>query len=317
MDSPGEATENHNLGPTAQQAGEALDTDKYNTMEASYPSPTPSARPVLPTSVAPVQTPLGSDSTKEARQFAKNAQEFWKHFYAEREGYKQSSNKRKNHGGSGDRGRAKKRQKAEDVSREIEQTRSSLPEGALDPKTPTSGTGESDDIVAQNSTLDIGDQDNLMQLLGRDVNIDDPQVRQDLRRLYTAALSFGHGRCKLVDGRWEIDGFSTPLYPHQLIGVSWMLSRELDPTGPRGGILADKMGLGKTVQLLACMSQNPPRKKKSNKATKTLIVTHKALIPQWYKEIMRHCSDKKMRQVFVYTGDRMLMPNQFEEANIM
>jgi SNF2 family DNA or RNA helicase len=96
-----------------------------------------------------------------------------------------------------------------------------------------------------------------------------------------------------------------------------MLSRELHPTGPKGGILADKMGLGKTVQLLACMSQNPPRKKKSNKATKTLIIARKTLIPQWYKEIMSHCSQKKMKNVFVYTGGRIMMPNQFEDANIV
>ena len=43
------------------------------------------------------------------------------------------------------------------------------------------------------------------------------------------------------------------LYKHQRIGYEWMLSREMhnDETQPLGGIIADQMGLGKTLQLLA------------------------------------------------------------------
>ncbi|KAH6841188.1 SNF2 family N-terminal domain-containing protein [Chaetomium sp. MPI-CAGE-AT-0009] len=151
--------------------------------------------------------------------------------------------------------------------------------------------------------------------LGVDANLDDPQSRRDLHQLQNAVMSFGQGKCKLVDGKWQLDNFGTSLYPHQVIGVSWMLSRELHPAAPTGGILADEMGLGKTVQLLACMSQNLPRK--HSKASKTLVVAPKRLITQWYNEIKTHCSNKKMNRVFIYAANKVMTDRQWEDDNII
>ena len=67
--------------------------------------------------------------------------------------------------------------------------------------------------------------------------------------------------------------------PYQHEGVAWMLNRELDTKGLKGGFLCDEMGLGKTVQLIATMLGNPkPR---------TLIVVPKSVITQWASEITR------------------------------
>jgi len=42
------------------------------------------------------------------------------------------------------------------------------------------------------------------------------------------------------------------LYHHQILGAAWMYARETNgDKGPLGGILADSMGLGKTLQTIA------------------------------------------------------------------
>ncbi|KAJ1405421.1 hypothetical protein B484DRAFT_404468, partial [Ochromonadaceae sp. CCMP2298] len=47
-----------------------------------------------------------------------------------------------------------------------------------------------------------------------------------------------------------------PLLPYQKEGLGWMLNQEMGVT--RGGILADEMGMGKTIQMLALMLANRP-----------------------------------------------------------
>jgi SWI/SNF-related matrix-associated actin-dependent regulator of chromatin subfamily A3 len=81
---------------------------------------------------------------------------------------------------------------------------------------------------------------------------------------------------------------TSELFHHQLVGVAWMMNRELSsmvppyytevteqkrkawvcritnssasvrPENPRGGMLLDEMGLGKTLQVLALVVANPP-----------------------------------------------------------
>jgi len=65
--------------------------------------------------------------------------------------------------------------------------------------------------------------------------------------------------------------------PYQREGTLWLLSQEQQTSGPKGGILADDMGMGKTIQLIATMLGNPkPR---------TLIVMPKSIVSQWVEEI--------------------------------
>lgn len=67
----------------------------------------------------------------------------------------------------------------------------------------------------------------------------------------------------------------------------------------KGGILADGMGLGKTVQAISLICARPsddPRRKS------TLIIAPVALIRQWEKEIQRHVDSRRPLKVYVYHG---------------
>ncbi len=71
-------------------------------------------------------------------------------------------------------------------------------------------------------------------------------------------------------------------YEHQLVGIHWMLDKEVDGTktkGPAGkatvygGLQCDDMGLGKTIQTMAVIKNNPRER--------TLIVAPLAMLDTW------------------------------------
>lgn len=139
----------------------------------------------------------------------------------------------------------------------------------------------------------------------------DPRAKDQLHVLKHATSSFGFKVCSLEKEksnvalnllRWQIKGFKSQLYNHQVVGVSWMLSREFSPLPPHGGILSDAMGLGKTVQILACMAHNPPLPQEypedhEYKTRATLIIAPASAIKQWRSEIEVHTAFKP---VFIY-----------------
>lgn len=45
--------------------------------------------------------------------------------------------------------------------------------------------------------------------------------------------------------RWRVPGMHTPLLDHQVLGVDFMVDHEMAKKRPRGGLVADAMGLGK------------------------------------------------------------------------
>jgi len=54
-------------------------------------------------------------------------------------------------------------------------------------------------------------------------------------------------------------GLSGKLLPFQVEGTSWMYHQEVKEPDSRGGILADEMGCGKTIQTIATILDNRPR----------------------------------------------------------
>ena len=88
----------------------------------------------------------------------------------------------------------------------------------------------------------------------------------------------------------------TKLFDYQTDGVNWMIHRETneDLTYPediaeyksvKGGILADEVGLGKTLQSIKLI--------KKNKKLNTLILVPKSLLNQWKLEFEKFASHVK------------------------
>ncbi|KAI9844067.1 MAG: hypothetical protein M1838_002323 [Thelocarpon superellum] len=101
---------------------------------------------------------------------------------------------------------------------------------------------------------------------------------------------------------WTVRGMVTSLLDHQILGVHWMLNRELGDTRPRGGLVADMMGLGKTMQVIATMVLNRPAVDAMSKQPRTtLIVAPTALLQQWESEMLQHTAEGTF-QVFVHHG---------------
>jgi len=72
--------------------------------------------------------------------------------------------------------------------------------------------------------------------------------------------------------------------PHQVYGVIWCLKQECKPLLTEkviaGGILADEMGMGKTIQMIGLWMLNPQEK--------TLLIVPPILITQWHREIKKY-----------------------------
>ncbi|KAK7953055.1 hypothetical protein PG988_013749 [Apiospora saccharicola] len=90
---------------------------------------------------------------------------------------------------------------------------------------------------------------------------------------------------------------SCELMPHQRVGLTWLVKQE--KSDKKGALLADSMGLGKTIQALALMlahqSNNDSRKT-------TLIVAPLALLKQWETEIRQKVERHYRLKTFIYHG---------------
>ena len=69
---------------------------------------------------------------------------------------------------------------------------------------------------------------------------------------------------------------------------------------PKGGLLADEMGVGKTLQTLCLILANPPKKDSDSKVN--LLVCPKTVIPHWQSEIKKHLKDGTL-SCTVYEGE--------------
>lgn len=108
----------------------------------------------------------------------------------------------------------------------------------------------------------------------------DATAEKNLIRKSTVTLGRNiRGSCK-ADGEnnWKLTGLKSSLRHHQVIGAAWMADRENGGEEPLGGILADAMGLGKTVMTLALLTANPAPRGEKNRST--LIVCTPGLLVQ-------------------------------------
>jgi SNF2 family DNA or RNA helicase len=128
------------------------------------------------------------------------------------------------------------------------------------------------------------------------------RVRQHFAK---AVIELGRQKVK-PDGKggWTVKGMKTSLTVYQVLGAAWMRTRETGTDKPSGGLVADDMGFGKTMQLLACMVSNPSFQ--NAKAKGTLIVVPKALVGQWEAAVANSVNQKALGPVIIHYGKSKL-----------
>jgi len=99
-----------------------------------------------------------------------------------------------------------------------------------------------------------------------------------------------------------------PLLPFQKEGLNWLLKQE--ETKFRGGILADEMGMGKTIQVISLLVS------KKGKDPALVICPTVALI-QWKNEIMAHTQDGALKVEIFYGQDRESNPENLKKVDVV
>ncbi|EGG06508.1 uncharacterized protein MELLADRAFT_36161 [Melampsora larici-populina 98AG31] len=84
------------------------------------------------------------------------------------------------------------------------------------------------------------------------------------------------------------DGLSLTLLPFQLEGLYWMKKQEAGPWA--GGMLADEMGMGKTIQTISLILSD----RKAGDGKQTLVIAPTVAIIQWRNEIEKFTKGLKV-----------------------
>lgn len=118
-------------------------------------------------------------------------------------------------------------------------------------------------------------------------NCDNRRGSTQKKDLIEAKSLFGFKRVEADNGDWKLKGMKTSMRSHQLTAAAWMMKRELARTEPFGGILADAMGMGKTIMSLACIIGNQADAAHLAKYCKAtlVVVPSKAIALQWEAEV--------------------------------
>lgn len=116
-------------------------------------------------------------------------------------------------------------------------------------------------VFDQQAGMDAPDQpvlqtrrkrDALKELIASVPTPEKSDIRNDTNTLLQASKDFdGRGACKIAaNSNWLVRGMKTTLKGYQVLGSAFMRRRENGLEEPRGGLMADQMGLGKTLMML-------------------------------------------------------------------
>ncbi|OQV09615.1 SNF2 family domain-containing protein [Cladophialophora immunda] len=105
-------------------------------------------------------------------------------------------------------------------------------------------------------------------------------------------------------GGWRLRGMESSLYNHQLLGAAFMRERETGDLKPKGGLVCDEMGFGKTIQMIANILDGKADEGSAVKTT--LIIAPPALLNQWMQEMDKHVSGSALGRILRYhSGSRL------------
>lgn len=98
------------------------------------------------------------------------------------------------------------------------------------------------------------------------------------------------------------------LLPFQLEGLNWMMKQE--ESIYKGGILADEMGMGKTIQMISLLVSRPLSKP-------TLVICPTVAMMQWMSEIENRVSKDFFKIMLFHGNDRPTCSNILETQDII
>ena len=104
------------------------------------------------------------------------------------------------------------------------------------------------------------------------------------------------------------EGLSLQLLPFQLEGLDWLLKQEQQARFS-GGILADEMGMGKTIQTIALLLAEPRGKP-------NLVVAPTVALMQWKSEIETH-TNNGLSVCLYYGTSRNITAKQLKEHDVV
>lgn len=140
-----------------------------------------------------------------------------------------------------------------------------------------------------NATTVKAQKEHFRGLSSKDPDADKKQIRGDALMVDRARGFFGR-RYKVSGEKYLVRNMKTPLFAYQFAAAGWMIRREKSAEEPQGGILADSMGLGKTLETLACVAGNPPSEEDLESGLRTtLVIVPANAVGQWIEEVWKHC----------------------------
>lgn len=98
-----------------------------------------------------------------------------------------------------------------------------------------------------------------------------------------------------------------PMLPFQQEGLAWMCQQEKTGTG---GVLADEMGMGKTIQAISLLLARPLR-------GPTLVVCPMAACHQWVKEIERFTAKNSLRTLIYHGQHKSKVATEFRRVDVV
>ncbi|EDK43340.1 DNA repair protein RAD16 [Lodderomyces elongisporus NRRL YB-4239] len=102
-------------------------------------------------------------------------------------------------------------------------------------------------------------------------------------------------------------GMTLKMLPFQLEGLNWLLKQEEGKF--QGGILADEMGMGKTIQTIGLFMDDPTKKP-------NLVVGPTVALMQWKNEIEKH-TDGKLKVLLFHGNTRVNKVAELEKYDVI